>query len=96
MCRKGVNTLVFKTNATLCYAEKSIPVFNVNTSDEAADVIHIINYNSHVSLMNIRICFSPFCTIRYHISRINANAYNNRKIINCTHWKIGKQMSKLM
>ena len=42
--RKGVNnTLMFKTNATVCYAEKNMPVCNVSTSDEAADVIHIIN-----------------------------------------------------
>ena len=59
MRRNGVNTLVFKTNA-----EKNMYVYNVNSSDEAAIVIHIINYNSHVSLINIRNCFTPLCAIK--------------------------------
>ena len=57
--QKRLNTLVFKTNATLCYAEKNI--------DGAAEVIHIINYNSELSLMNMRICyFSHLCAKIYH------------------------------
>lgn len=42
MRRKGVTTLVFKTNATLCCVEQTTPVYNVNNSYDAADVIHII------------------------------------------------------
>ena len=68
MRRNGVNALVFKTNAekNIYVYNVNIYVYNVNTSDEAADVIHIINYNSRVCLMNIRICFSPICAIKYH------------------------------